>query len=339
MKLDKIKKNRRRGANRRWTLLFIGDHGNTITIKRFKAIIIAVVGIFFLVSVLLAVLFFSHQQTLKAKSDLQKRFQNSQQQIETLRHEKEILMARLVVAESKAKQRVAEVQQPEKNPAAAKPIDIKPEQAPKPKTASPPPPKKPTTQVKRSRPEGQQAQETAAVMRVAVANFKVSRESGTPNVKAQFRVKNASTGYPRVAGHAVVILQGADLEENQWMVMPPVALAGSKPTGKRGKAFSIQRFRTMNLTSRAPKHADQFQTATVYVYSKEGKLLLEQDFAVNLPPLPPISPEKPAQNTVIREAQPTAKPSPQPPAPQKPAGASIPAEEALDLLENAPPVF
>jgi hypothetical protein len=193
--------------------------------------------------------------------------------------------------------------------------------------------------VQRSQPEDQQAQETEAVMQVAVANFKVSRESGTQNVKAQFKVKNASTGYPRVAGHAVVILKGTGLEQSQWLVMPPVTLVDSKPTGKRGKAFSIQRFRTMNVTSRAPKHADQFQTAKVYVYSKKGKLLLEQDFAVKLPPLPSISPEKPAENAVTREAQPAAKPSPQPPAPQKPAGASIPAEDALDSLENAPPVF
>jgi outer membrane biosynthesis protein TonB len=339
MKFDKIKKNRRRGSNRRWTLLFIGDHGNTITIKHFKAIILAVVGVFLLISVLLAVLFFSHQQTLNANSDLQKRYQNSQQQIETLRHENEILMARLVVAESKVNEQVAEVQQPNENPAAAKPVDPKTEQAHRPKAASPPPPKKPATQVQRSQPEAQQAQETPAVMKVAVANFKVSRESGTQNVKAQFRVKNASTGYPRVAGHAVVILKGTDLEQSQWLVMPPVELDGSKPTGKRGKAFSIQRFRTMNFSSRAPKHADQFRTAKVYVYSKEGKLLLEQDFAVKLPPLPSISPEKPAENTAIREAQPAAKHSPQSPAPQKPAGASTPAEEELDSLENAPPVF
>ena len=248
-------------------------------------------------------------------------------------------MARLVVAESKAKERVTEVQQPNENATDTKPADIKPEQASRPKTASPPPPKKPVTRVQRSRPEDQQAQETDAVMRVAVANFKVSRESGTQNVKAQFKVKNASTGYSKVAGHAVVILRGADLEQSEWLVMPPVELVGSKPTGKRGKLFSIKRFRTMNLTSRAPKHADHFQTATVYVYSKAGKLLVEQDFAVKLPPLPSISSEKPAENPVIREEQPTAEPSPQPPAPKKPADALIPAEEVLDSMENAPPVF
>ena len=339
MKLDKIKKNRRRGTNRRWTLLFIGDHGNTITVKHFKAIIVAVVGIFFLVFALLAVLFFSHQKTLKANSDLQNRYQNSKQQIETLRHEKEILMARLVVAESKVNERVAEVQQPKKNPAATEPAGTQPEQAPRPKAASPPPPKKPDTQIQRSQSEDQQVQETEAVMQVAVANFKVSRESGTQNVKAQFRVKNASTGYPRVAGHTVVILKGAGLEQSQWLVMPSVSLVDNKPTGKRGKAFSIKRFRTMNFTSRAPKHADQFKTAEVYVYSKEGKLLLEQDFAVKLPPLPSISPEKPAEKTVIRETQPAAEPSPQPPAATKPADGSIPAEEVLDSMEEAPPVF
>jgi hypothetical protein len=44
----------------------------------------------------------------------------------------------------------------------------------------------------------------------------------------------------------------------------------------------------MNFTSRTPNHSDEFRTAVVFVFSKTGELLLEQDFAVKLPP-PPVS--------------------------------------------------
>ena len=56
-------------------------------------------------------------------------------------------------------------------------------------------------------------------MQVAVENFKVSRESGAANVNAQFKIKNTSRGYQRVAGNAVVLLKGADLNKDQWLVM------------------------------------------------------------------------------------------------------------------------
>jgi hypothetical protein len=121
--------------------------------------------------------------------------------------------------------------------------------------------------------------------------------------------------------------------------MPAVNLTGNKPSGKRGKRFSIQRFRTMNLISRAPNHADQFQTAAVYVFSKNGKLLLEQDFAIKVPPLPVVASEPPSEETPAREAQPPERPPRQPPA-SVPAPGEVPAgDDLLDSLDDAPPVF
>ena len=125
---------------------------------------------------------------------------------------------------------------------------------------------------------------------------------------AQFKIKNTSQGYQRVAGTSVVVLKGADLEKKQWLVMPAVEFAGNKPAGKRGKSFSIKRFLNMNFTTRAPNYSDQFQTAAVYVFSKTGKLLLEQDFAIKLPPLPVVSTEPPTEDTSPREAQPDLTP-------------------------------
>ena len=344
MNLKTFKKTSRRNADRRWTLLFIGNHGNVIALKRFKAIIFAVGFLFLLAVVLVAVLFFGNQKTQQKYSNLQNQLQRSQQQIETLRHEKEILMARLVLAESKAKETMVERREPEENPAAGKAVTPEVPKAAKAEPAPKPPEKPPVVAPSQPPASDNQSREPEAIMQVAVENFKVSRESGAANVNAQFKIKNTSRGYPRVAGNAVVLLKGADLNKNQWLVMPAVEFSGNKPSGRRGKRFSIQRFRTMNYSAKAPNHADQFETAVVYVFTEKGKLLLEQNFAISLPPLPVVASEPPTGNALDRIAQPAEAPSRQPSTPPKPpqktpAAPAIPDDELRDSLENAPPVF
>lgn len=344
MNIDKYKKTRRRGADRRWTLLFIGDHGKQFTIKRFKVIIAAVGCVLLLVLAFLVILFWGHQKSIAKNKDLQTRLQNSQQQIETLRHEKEILMARLVLAESEAKQAADASRELTENPKAVAPVAPESQDAVKAKIAPEPQKKPPAPATSQPASAEDRGPEAEAVMQVAVENFKVVRESGNSNVQARFKIKNTSRGFQRVAGNAVVVLKAADLNQNQWLVMPAVEFSGQKPSGKRGKRFSIQRFRNMNLSATAPNHADQFETAVVYVFTEKGKLLIEQDFAISLPPLPAVAPEPPAGDALKPKARPAQAPPRQPIPPQEPpqktpAAPAAPGSDNLDSLENAPPVF
>jgi hypothetical protein len=176
------------------------------------------------------------------------------------------------------------------------------------------PKKPPVPQVNQPESEPAEKDEAEPVFSVAVANFKISRESNNQYLSAEFRIKNTSSEQQRVEGHAIVVLKGDDLLKDQWLVMPAVGLAGEKPSGKRGKRFSIQRFRTMNFTAKAPDHSDQFETAAVYVFTRSGEPLLEQDFEVKLPPIPVTSPTEPATEAVIEET-----PASQPPKIQTPA--------------------
>ncbi|MGD8991961.1 MAG: hypothetical protein PVI00_10955 [Desulfobacterales bacterium] len=344
MNLNTLKKTIRRKSDRRWTILFIGDHGNVITFKRFKAIIFAAGFLFLLAVVLLTVLFLSTQRTQHKHTELQNQLQLSQQRIETLRHEKEILMARLVLAESKAKEAIGQKRELKETPGDVKAGMPEPQKVAKAKSA-PERREKPPAPAP-SQPPSTESQSRAAesIMQVAIENFKVSRASGNTNVNARFKIKNTSRGYQRVAGNAVVLLKGADLNKNQWLVMPAVKFSGNKPSGKSGKRFSIQRFRTMNFNAKAPLHADQFQTAVVYVFTEKGELLLEQDFTIALPPLPAVSAQAPAGDALKRETQPAEASARQPTPPQEPpqkmpATPVTPGEDVVEALENAPPVF
>ena len=103
---NKPKKTKRPGTDRRWTLLFIGDHGNVITLKRFKAIVLATACVFLLTIGALAILLFLNADIHKENQEFKKRIEDSRKRIETLRHEKEILMARLELSESKIKENI-----------------------------------------------------------------------------------------------------------------------------------------------------------------------------------------------------------------------------------------
>ena len=311
MSIHKPKKSKRPGADRRWTLLFIGDHGNVITLKHFKAIVIVFGSLFFLAVVCAIVLFLQHQGALRQNKDLQKHFTDSRKQIEKLRHEKEILMARLVRAEARTKENVAEERLIPQKTKVAQPIATSPQVASKPKPVKTVEKKSTVPQAALPGPTPVETDENELVISVALENFQVSRESGNKNLNAQFKIKNTSKGPApqKVAGRIIVVLKGDDLQVDQWLVMPAVGLAGEKPSGKRGKSFSIQRFRTMNLTSIAPNYSDQFQSAAVYVFAKTGELLLEQDFSVNLPPVPVPSAGTPYTPTASEETPSSREPS------------------------------
>ena len=331
MNIQNLKKTQRPGADRRWTLLFIGDHGNVITLKHFKAIMIGIGSLFVLAVVFAAVLFFQNQGILERNKDLKKRFADSEKQIEKLRHEKEILMARLVRAEAKTKESLAEAPQIPQKMKDPLPVTSAPKVASKPKPVKTAKKNPPVPKAAPPEPVPTETEEAEPTISVAVENFKVSRESGNKNLNAQFKIKNTSKGTPplKAAGRIVVVLKGEDLSIDQWLVMPSVGLAGDRPSGKRGRSFSIQRFYTLNFASKAPDYSDQFETATVYVFTKTGELLLEQDFSVKLPPVQVGAAVTPSAQTSSGETTSSGEPGGQTPE----------SGDTTNSLNNMPSVF
>ena len=276
-------KPKRNKSDRRWTLLFIGDHGRVITLKRFKSIVFFAGLIFVVCVAAIAGLYWYNQSITSENKKMQSSLDIFQKRIQTLRHEKEILMARLVLAESRVKERSD----------GSRAIDTpKPWLANKPKEPS----KKDTGEVAvkqkttpaanpPAKPETE-AETQATNLSVRVENFNILKESDPGKIKIQFKIKNTSANSQRVAGHAIVVLKGDDLQPKMWLSVPPMGLVGGKPTGKqRGHGFSINYFRTMRFTTNAPQSPDQFNKAAVYVYTGKGQLLLEQEFPAKIPVL------------------------------------------------------
>ena len=276
-----LKSTRRPKPDRRWTLLFIGNHGRTITLKRFKGMVLFTFLILCVAIAAAAGLFLWNQNIIREKLKIESDLGTLIKELTDLRHEKDILMTRLVLAESKVEQDPAgapqeqlveeatdqEKEDPGEEEQTAEP-EVETTEAPAQKPAEP--------------RENNEPSESA--LSVAIENFKISNSSGGNRLRIQFKIKNTSPNSQRVEGHAIVVLKGDELKKSSWMAIPGMPLVEGKPSGRhRGYAFEINYFRTMRFSTASPLYPEKYQTASVYVFASSGELLLEQDFAVELP--------------------------------------------------------
>ena len=262
----------------RWTLLFVGNRGKPIRLKRFKGIVLLT---FFTTCLLIALavsLYWWNRSILDEKTVLESQLTNLKKQNQELRYEKDILLTRLVVAESRTleKQGDAPEIQYEKQPPGQTEQETN--------DARPSLPSAVTTTMNEApnqvnaQPEGES---TGAVLKVAIENFKYSVTPGKNSVRIQFKLKNTSPDSRPVSGHAIVVLKGEEIEENQWVSLPGIPLIQGKPTGKQqGYAFGIRNFKIMTFKLSKSHSPERFQTASIFVFDKTGELLLEQDFPV-----------------------------------------------------------
>jgi len=88
-------------ADTRCTLLYIGNRGKPVTLKRFKGMVIFTFIIVCVVIALAAGLFLWNRNILGEKNQLESHLKKMKEQNQQLRHERDILLTRLVVAESR----------------------------------------------------------------------------------------------------------------------------------------------------------------------------------------------------------------------------------------------
>ena len=280
-----MKTGKRAKQDRRWTLLFIGNHGKTITLKRFKGIVILAFAVL-LSSIGISVgLFAWNLKIIMDNHGLKDELKSLNSRIDNLRHDKDILMTRLVVAESKVQQNSrASIATPVPDHSAGQdsdPAEEKDQKAPASLQKTEPPSAK---QDRRQQPV--ETRETSDDgLSVSVEDFEVYNRFDENRLKVMFKVKNTSPNSQRVSGHAIVVMKG---EQTGFYPIPWMSLVDGRPTGKRrGQSFGINYFKTMRLSTRAPKFPEKFETATVFIFTREGQLLLEKEYPVKLPPNKP----------------------------------------------------
>jgi hypothetical protein len=264
----------------RWTLLFMGKHGRTITLKRFKGMVFSTLFILAVFVALTIGLFWWNLNMLEERNQLENQIEKIAERSEALRHEKDILLTRLVVAESRVQEYQfggQENQSGEKYPDPEE-QDLS-SSGPSGSIDQTTTDAEVQTQVQ-PHPDSDQPD---AGLRVTIENFKLSARSNNDSIRIQFIIKNDSLYSQYVSGHAIVVLKGKEIQQDRWMSLPRVPLVEGRPSGNRqGQAFGISNYKTMRFTASAPEFYEKLQIATVFVFTNTGQLLLEQDFPVDL---------------------------------------------------------
>ncbi len=258
-------------SSRRWHFLLVGEHGQIKSVRKFRGLAIAAVAVIAVAVIGIAGLGFLYLRAVAHNSRLNHRIADVQQQVAAIQAEKEILMTRLVIAETK----IGEGPQ-ETIPSSAEADDAAmPAMRPKHQAPVTQPVSAPTAIDASSAPA-----ETG--LAVAIEDFKATLDTYQNILTLEYKVRNTIADGTPVAGHTILILKNSELDINTWVVLPDVELVDGRPTGAKGQPFRISRFRVAKFTIEGYAEPSQFDTAVVFVYTKAGALVLEKEFTVQI---------------------------------------------------------
>jgi len=256
---------------RRWTLLFIGEHGKIIPVTGVKPILILSALVLFFAVTAATSLYFINKEKVKENRQLIDALTVSRRQVKALKHEKDILTARLVLTEPETEKAQGEIT--EKRPdessktaddAGTSTASVQPEEA--------------SVNVALDVP----AQEVQSG-RVEVDRFKTSLEPYSNTLNVEFALKKIGPDSDSISGYAFVVLKDTESNQDQWLVFPSVGLISGKPSPiNRGQYFSIARFKWMKFEINNLADIRRYEYATVFVFASEGTLLMKKDFPISM---------------------------------------------------------
>jgi hypothetical protein len=273
---------------RSFRLLVVGDHGEVIPFGRIKGLLVCLLATLIVSFAAACVLGFLYLKQ-KSRLDLVKeQLRAAQKQSASLRDERDVLMARLVIAESSLKPKVSTTPQ-------SPPQKSLPESKPAPEPV--PPVSKEVESVKKTGeppamgtgPDSQPSAERTVALQppqppvsVSMENFRLSHEAKRNRLTAQFRIKNTTAGSVRLSGKCVLVLRGGQGGSQQVLVLPEVPLVHGEPTGKQGHDFGIRRF--FDFTLRAQNLPDRFSfdKGTLYVFDDKAAVIAKFEVPVSL---------------------------------------------------------
>lgn len=116
-----------------------------------------------------------------------------------------------------------------------------------------------------------------------VADFSVSPEADSRGLEIRFKIVNTGNSGGPVAGYSFVYLKPGEAGPERWRVLPAAALVDGKPADvKQGQYFSIAHHIYQTFRAEAVEAPEGLKTATVAVFEKNGRILLQRDFDLDL---------------------------------------------------------
>lgn len=118
-----------------------------------------------------------------------------------------------------------------------------------------------------------------------VQDFSVTPEPGSRGLEVRFKLINTARSRAPVAGYSFVYLKPGGGDPDRWRVLPGTPLVADKPADVRqGQYFSIAHHISQTFRAEALDAPERYATATVAVFEKSGRVLLQRDFDLDLAP-------------------------------------------------------
>ncbi len=215
-----------------------------------------------------------------------------------LTNEKEILMARLVMAGKKPDLGPPESQGAQAPPAKEKQSGVMPKplvekggkQAGTPETqttksvdapASVPEPE--ILSVPMPVPPVEPEAETAELKPVvSVEKFSIVQGKTREELVVSFNIRNVSTESKEISGRIFAILKPENGAASSWVVSPGGQMINGIPGPySKGQYFSISRFKPVKFTIKSQAAPDSFTTAAIYIFGDDENLLFKNTIQIN----------------------------------------------------------
>lgn len=124
--------------------------------------------------------------------------------------------------------------------------------------------------------------EAASFEGIAVEGPEIWPTAEGTAVKFKFSLRNIDPEGKKIRGHTFVVLEPEEGSNEPARVSPWSPLQDGKPTMfKRGQYFGIARFKYVGGTFPDMQDVQRFKTATIYVYSESGELLVQEVYEVD----------------------------------------------------------
>jgi len=256
--IDVLRTTRPARKSRRWTLLLMRDHGRVIRVGWLKWVALLSALLLIAAAAGASYFFVLYRRSRDANAGLNRVWADVRQELGELRNEKDILTARLAVAEVEMERLKAEaaaqpVDRSEPQKGVERPLEITARGAAGESRSESEAGGNAETKASGRAPAAAATQTAAAV---AIEKLAISYEAVEKTFRVQFLLKNNGPETDPVAGYTAVVLRDPDAASDTRLALPPVKLDGAGvPTGpKRGQYFAIARFKTVN--SAAPGNFD-----------------------------------------------------------------------------------
>ncbi len=290
-------------------ILIVDDFGQMKSGEYLKHLV-RILSVLTVVCVVVAAIFFKlYSDVSKDSSIIKDRLILADKNIETLKKEKEVLMARLVILGKEPfleKESINDKKAPQKNEVIANAKDKKLMTGKMQKIATI------TSNIKKKAPALQESvtkekttansselntvrdviKETSQTQEkvednvqtssletnmVSIEKFTVTNDRVNGDLLVRFDIRNISKESGDVSGRIFTVLKPDNKPQDQWQVVPAAPLKAGIPSEfKKGQYFSIAHFKPINFRIKNSAAPDFFQKASIYIFNSQGDIIFEK---------------------------------------------------------------